>query len=179
MQRVFHKVALVTLVITSSAFATETDLLSLATSGAVTTAKASEAKALSSDEMKDVVGGLYTTYTTPTNIILRAPIQIITHSFVNGKLQDGSTSQNNNVQNVVQSGYSYTNTIYTNLYKETVGVINEGYLGNKAEIYARRMNSGSTTVWINYTSGGKTYQAYGLSANNLVNQYSQQAKSHL
>ena len=55
MQKLVQKAVFAALLVSSSAFA-EGDLLSKATDGAVTTAKA-EATTLSSDEMKDVKGG--------------------------------------------------------------------------------------------------------------------------
>ena len=57
MQKLVQKAVFAALLVSSSAFA-EGDLLSKATDGAVTTAKA-EATTLSSDEMKDVKGGYY------------------------------------------------------------------------------------------------------------------------
>lgn len=59
MQNAFLKLALMATLSISSAFAAESDLLSQATSGAISTAKAdvSEVKVLSQDEMKDVKGG--------------------------------------------------------------------------------------------------------------------------
>ena len=60
MQKLVQKAVFAALLVSSSAFA-EGDLLSKATDGAVTTAKA-EATTLSSDEMKDVKGGGLTWY---------------------------------------------------------------------------------------------------------------------
>jgi len=58
MQKLVQKAVFAALLVSSSAFA-NADLLSQATDGAVTTAKAQsvEVKALSSDEMKGVKGG--------------------------------------------------------------------------------------------------------------------------
>ncbi len=63
MQKAFLKLAFVSSVFVSMSFAGGTDLLSLATDGAVTTAKAEMVgvKVLSSDEMGDVKGGYYVT----------------------------------------------------------------------------------------------------------------------
>ncbi len=60
MQKAFLKLAFLGTVFASMSFAGGTDLLSLATDGAVTTAKADMVgvKVLSSDEMGDVKGGL-------------------------------------------------------------------------------------------------------------------------
>ncbi len=60
MQKAFLKLAFVSSVFATMSFAGGTDLLSLATDGAVTTAKADMVgvKVLSSDEMGDVKGGL-------------------------------------------------------------------------------------------------------------------------
>ena len=59
MQKAFLKLAFVSSVFATMSFAGGTDLLSLATDGAVTTAKAEMVgvKVLSSDEMGDVKGG--------------------------------------------------------------------------------------------------------------------------
>ncbi|WP_298694375.1 hypothetical protein [uncultured Sulfuricurvum sp.] len=132
MQKVFRKTLLASLLLSASAFAAESNLLALATSGAVTAEK-SATVALNDDEMKSVVGGYY----------------------------------------------QYKQTVYTSLYKQSVGIITEGYLGNSATMYARKMNNGSISVWINYTSGGYTYQAYGTEATRLINLYGTQAKSYL
>ena len=61
MQKAFLKLAFLGTVFASMSFAGGTDLLSLATDGAVTTAKAEMVgvKVLSGDEMKDVVGGAW------------------------------------------------------------------------------------------------------------------------
>jgi len=83
------------------------------------------------------------------------------------------------MKDVVGGYYQYQQTVYTNMYKQTVGTITEGYLGNSATMYARRMNNGSVSVWINYTSGGYTYQAYGTEATRLINLYGAKAKSYL
>jgi hypothetical protein len=65
------------------------------------------------------------------------------------------------------------------MYKQTVGTISEDYLGHQATMYARRMKNGSVSVWINYTSGGYTYQAYGKEATRLINLYQNRARSFL
>jgi hypothetical protein len=72
MQRAFLKLAFIGLLSVSSAFASS-DLLSQATDGAVTTAKAeaTEVKALSNDEMKDVKGG--TIYSSIYSSAFRSP----------------------------------------------------------------------------------------------------------
>jgi len=132
MQKVFHKILLASLLLSVSVFAAESNLLTLATGGAVSVEK-SAAVALNDSEMKDIVGGVY----------------------------------------------SYQKTVYTSTYKQSVGTITEGYLGRPATMYARRMNSGSVSVWINYTSGGYTYQAYGTEATRLINLYGTKAKSYL
>jgi len=68
MQKAFLKLAFVSSVFATMSFAGGTDLLSLATDGAVTTAKADMVgvKVLSSDEMGDVKGG-YTFIPTTYN----------------------------------------------------------------------------------------------------------------
>ena len=132
MQKVFRKTLLVSLLLSASAFAAESNLLSLATNGAITAEK-SATVALNDDEMKNVVGGIY----------------------------------------------RYQTTVYTSMYKQTVGTITEGYLGHSAKMYARRMNNGSVSVWINYTSGGYTYQAYGNEATRLINLYYYDATKRL
>ncbi len=90
MQKLVQKAVFTALLVSSSAFA-EGDLLSKATDGAVTTAKAeaTEAKALSNGEMSDVKGGtiyvgvgstyynantraVYTPVTTNSSIYARA-----------------------------------------------------------------------------------------------------------
>lgn len=132
MQKVFHKTLLASLLLSVSVFAAESNLLTLATGGVVSTEKSST-MALNDAEMKDVIGG----------------------------------------------SYQYKQTVYTNMYKQTAGTITEGYLGRQATMYARRMNNGSVSVWINYTSGGYTYQAYGTEATRLINLYGTKAKSYL
>lgn len=132
MQKVFRNTLLASLLLSASAFAAESNLLALATGGSVTAEKSAVA-ALNDDEMKNIVGGIY----------------------------------------------SYQTTVYTSLYKQSEGKITEGYLGNQATMYARKMNNGSVSVWINYTSGGYTYQAYGTEATRLINLYGTQAKSYL
>ncbi|MDD5373492.1 MAG: hypothetical protein PHO62_08710 [Sulfurimonas sp.] len=131
-QKVFQKTLLVSLLLSASAFATEPNLLALATGGAISAEK-SATVALNDAEMKEVVGG----------------------------------------------NYYYQKTVYTYLCKQTAGTISEGYLGRPATMYARRMNNGSMSVWINYTSGGYTYQAYGTEATRLINLYGTKAKSYL
>ena len=61
MQKAFLRLAFVSTVFASMSFASGADVLSLATDGAITTAKAEEAgvKALTSDEMRVVKGGAY------------------------------------------------------------------------------------------------------------------------
>ena len=132
MQKVFQKTLLVSLLLSASAFASEPNLLTLATDGAISAEK-SATVTLNDAEMKDVVGG----------------------------------------------SYSYQQTIYTSMYKQSVGKITEGYLGRPATMYARRMKNGSVSVWINYTSGGYTYEAYGKEATRLINLYGTKAKSYL
>lgn len=132
MQKVFRKTLLASLLLSASAFAAESNLLALATGGAITAEK-SATVALNDDEMENVVGGRY----------------------------------------------QYQKTVYTSMYKQSVGAITEGYLGYQATMYARKMNNGSISVWINYTSGGYTYQAYGTEATRLINLYGSQAKSYL
>lgn len=83
------------------------------------------------------------------------------------------------MKNVVGGRYQYQKTVYTSMYKQSVGTITEGYLGRQATMYARKMNNDSVSVWINYTSGGYTYQAYGTEATRLINLYGTQAKSYL
>lgn len=83
------------------------------------------------------------------------------------------------MESVKGGSYLYQTTVYTSMYKQTVGKITEGYYGNPATMYARRMNNGSVSVWINYTSGGYTYQAYGSEATRLTNLYQSQALSRL
>lgn len=132
MQKVFLKTLLASLLLSASAFAAESNLLALATDGAITAEK-SATVALNNDEMKNIVGGIY----------------------------------------------SYQTTVYTSLYKQSVGKITEGYLGNQATMYARKMNNGPVSVWINYTSGGYTYQAYGTEATRLINLYQTRALSYI
>lgn len=132
MQKVFHKTLLASILLSVSVFAAESNLLTLATGGALSVEK-SATVALNDDEMKNVVGGRY----------------------------------------------QYQTTVYTSTYKQSVGVITEKYLGYPALMYARRMNNGSLSVWINYTSGGYTYQAYGTEATRLINLYGSQAKGYL
>ncbi len=132
MQKVFQKTLLVSLLLSASAFASELNLLTLATDGAISAEK-SATVTLNDAEMKDVVGGRY----------------------------------------------QYQKTVYTNMYKQTVGTISEGYLGHQATMYARRMKNGSVSVWINYTSGGYTYEAYGKEATRLINLYRNDAMRKL
>lgn len=132
MQKVFHKTLLASLLLSISVFAAESNLLTLATDGAVSVEK-SAAVALNDSQMKDIIGGTY----------------------------------------------SYQKTVYTSMYKQTVGKITEGYLGRPATMYARRMKNGSVSLWINYTSGGYTYQAYGTEATRLINLYQNRARSYL
>ncbi|MDD4884441.1 hypothetical protein [Sulfuricurvum sp.] len=132
MQKVFRKTLLASLLLSASAFAAESNLLALATGGAVSAEK-SAVVALNDAEMKDVVGGRY----------------------------------------------QYQNTVYTSTYRQSVGTITENYLGYPAKMYARIMNNGSLSLWINYTSGGYTYQAYGTEATRLINLYRNDAISHL
>ncbi len=131
-QKVFQKTLLVSLLLSASVFASELNLLTLATDGAVSAEK-SATVTLNDAEMKDIIGGRY----------------------------------------------QYQQTVYTNMYKQTVGTITEGYLGRQATMYARRMNNGSVSVWINYTSGGYTYQAYGTEATRLINLYRNDAMKKL
>lgn len=132
MQKVFHKTLLASILLSVSVFAAESNLLTLATGGAVSVEK-SATVTLNDSEMKDIIGGTY----------------------------------------------SYQSTVYTSMYKQTVGKITEGYLGRPATMYARKMSNGSISVWINYTSGGYTYQAYGTEATRLINLYGTKAKSYL
>lgn len=83
------------------------------------------------------------------------------------------------MKNVVGGRYQYQKTVYTSMYKQTVGTITEKYYGYPATMYARRMNNGSVSVWINYTSGGYTYQAYGNEATRLINLYYYDATKQL
>jgi hypothetical protein len=83
------------------------------------------------------------------------------------------------MKDIVGGSYSYQQTIYTSMYKQSVGKITEGYLGRPATMYARRMNNGSVSVWINYTSGGYTYEAYGAEATRLINLYRNDAMKKL
>ena len=78
MQKAFLRLAFVSTVFASMSFASGADVLSLATDGAITTAKAEEVgvKALTSDEMRDVKGGYYLTSFT-----------------YQGRTQNGLTSQ--------------------------------------------------------------------------------------
>lgn len=59
MQKVFHKVALATLILSSSVFAAELNLLTVATNGSVDAEKASVLK-LNDSEMSEIIGGSYT-----------------------------------------------------------------------------------------------------------------------
>ena len=96
-------------------------------------------------------------------------------------MEKSSTMALNDVEmkDIIGGTYSYKNSIYTNTYKQSAGTITEGYLGRAATMYARKMNNGSVSVWINYTSGGYTYQAYGTEATRLINLYGAKAKSYL
>ncbi|MBE0496300.1 MAG: hypothetical protein IBX45_07800 [Campylobacterales bacterium] len=78
------------------------------------------------------------------------------------------------------SGYQHQSTVNTPVYKQSTGTIAEGYLGHPANLYARRMNAtGFVSVWINYSSNGRTYQADGPEATRLINLYKHNALSHL
>lgn len=83
------------------------------------------------------------------------------------------------MKNIIGGIYQYQTTVYTSMYKQSVGMITEGYLGHPAKMYARIMNNGSLSIWINYTSGGYTYQAYGTEATRLINLYRNRALSYL
>lgn len=83
------------------------------------------------------------------------------------------------MKDIVGGAYSYQKTVSTSTYKQSVGTITEGYLGRPATMYARIMKNGSLSFWINYTSGGYTYQAYGTEATRLINLYQTKALSYL
>lgn len=76
--------------------------------------------------------------------------------------------------------YEHQATVNTPVYKQASGIIGEGYLGHPATLYARRINAtGIVTVWINYTSNGRTYQADGPEATRLINLYKHNVLSRL
>ena len=91
---------------------------------------------------------------------------------VTSKNSNAQVLSDNEMKEVVGGAWVYAATSYLRnqgaiVYKQVYGNVTEGYLGNAARLYARRMYSnGSTTVWVNYNKNGSWTTAYGTEIQN-------------
>ncbi len=81
------------------------------------------------------------------------------------------------MKKVIGGDYRHLYITSNSMYTQSKGYLTEGYNGNfPAHMYYRKMKTGSTSLWINYTLNGYTYKGYGAENTRLINLYGKKAK---
>ena len=129
MRRSLLAISIFSLLSATSLFASsaQSDLLSKATDGAITMAKADSVKVLSHDEMSDVVGGANIQVAIKTSSISSNNIQNNPN-----QIKTVSTLNTNNIKVGLGSSFSLNGKTYTSFTS-----VNGGYINTKTGVWYR------------------------------------------